>query len=41
MDIKGYVITIQDGWLIKKDKDGSSEKLSKIKQVKLSEVNFD
>ncbi|KAA9338850.1 hypothetical protein [Adhaeribacter soli] len=34
MEVAGYVIEAKDGWLVRIDKDGHEEKLSRLKTVK-------
>ena len=36
MELMGYIVITEDGWVVKKFKDGSVEKIEKIKKVKLS-----
>ena len=36
MALMGYVVTVEDNWVVKKYKDGKVERLEKIEKVKLS-----
>lgn len=35
MDLMGSVVTIEDGWCIRKYKDGKIEKIKRIRKVKI------
>ena len=36
MDLMGYVITVEDNWVVKKYKDGKVERIEEIERVKLN-----
>jgi len=35
MELMGYVVTVEDNWVVKKYKDGTVERIEEIKKVKL------
>ena len=42
MDIMGYVVKAEDGWVIREDRDGTKTKIAKIEKGKhSSELLFD
>ena len=41
MQVMGYIVTMEDGWVVKKYSNGHIEKIEPIEPFKKSELTFD
>lgn len=41
MDLKGYIVTTENGWVVKTNSDGSKERLSRINRKTIGIIALD